>query len=96
MLLGRPAQSADRRLSSLSDYPSSAVYTETERLALEFTEQYIMDVASMPDDLVAALQARLGPAGLYGFVLGLYVIDQTERLALTAGIHPGADTSDDC
>ena len=90
MLMGRPAQSAGVRISSLASYHSSPLYTETERLALAFTEQYVMDVSAMPDDLVAALQAKLGPAGLYGFALGLYVIDQSERLALTAGIHPGS------
>lgn len=88
MLIGRPQTSEDPRMTSLADYASSALYTETERVALEFTEQYALDVAAMPDDLVADLQDKLGPEGLFGFVLGLYAVDQSERLALTAGIHP--------
>lgn len=44
----------------------------------------------MPDDLAASLRERLDPAGLYGFAMGLYVIGQSERLGLTAGISSGS------
>jgi hypothetical protein len=87
-LMGRPLDSDDPRVASIADYAVSPLYSEAERLALEFTEQYIMDVSSMPEQLVADLQDRLGPAGLYGFVLALQVVDQSERLALTAALHP--------
>jgi len=93
MLLGSsdnvPAGNA--QLDALADYPRSALFSDLERSALEFTEQYVMDVASMPDDLVRRLGEHLGPAGLYAFAMGLYAVDQAERLDLTAALHPDGD-----
>lgn len=90
-LLGRaePA-SDDAKLRAVADYARSDLFDDTERLALEFAEQYVLDVASMPDELVAALHERLGTEGLYAFAMGLYAIDQLERLAASAAVHPGA------
>lgn len=50
-------------------------FTETEKLALRYTELFCTDSASIPDDLVAALEDRLGTAGLIDLtlVLGKYV-----------------------
>lgn len=70
-------------LGSPHEGPATDPPTELERLALELTEQYVIDVAGTRAELVAALQTHLGPAGLYALVMGLYVVDQTERLALT-------------
>src|SRR6478752_668523 len=67
MLLGSPVDGVDARTAALADYASSPLFTDVERCALEFSEQYVLDVAGTPDDLVASLQGHLGPAGLYGF-----------------------------
>jgi alkylhydroperoxidase family enzyme len=93
MLLGvadRADLERDPQLAALADYPSSPLFDETERLALEFTEQYVMDVAGTPDALVAALVERLGPADAYGLVMALYAIDQSERLRISVRVHPEA------
>jgi alkylhydroperoxidase family enzyme len=91
MLLGAPPGDGgdDPKTAALADYAASPLFSDLERSALEFTEQYVLDVAAMPDDLVEALSRQLGPAGLYGFVMGLYVVDQRERLRLSAAIHRG-------
>ncbi|HEU5266618.1 MAG TPA: hypothetical protein VFU35_07950 [Jatrophihabitans sp.] len=90
MLLGTPPGGArDAKTEALADYASSPLFSDLERGALEFTEQYVLDVAAMPDELVGALSRQLGPAGLYAFVMGLYVVDQRERLRLSAAIHGG-------
>jgi alkylhydroperoxidase family enzyme len=88
-LLGGQVSSDDPRLLAVGDYAHSDRFTDTERLAVEFAEQYVLDVANMPDDLVAALRERLGTEGLYAFAMGLYAIDQAERLDLSAAVHPG-------
>lgn len=90
MLLGGQHDTDDPRLLAVADYARSDHFSDTERLAIEFAEQYVLDVANTQDDLVAALQARLGPEGLYAFVMGLYAVDQAERLELSAAVHPGA------
>jgi len=88
MLLGLPIEGDDPRFAELASYSSSPLFDDTERLALEFTEQYVLDVASTPSELVEELQRRLGAEGLYGFVIGLYGIDQSLRLSISATIHP--------
>ena len=87
-LLGGEPTTDDPRLRAVADYPRSDLFGDTERLAIEFAEQYLLDVANMPDDLVAALHKRLGTEGLYAFVMGLYAIDQAERLDVSAAVHP--------
>ncbi len=86
---GVPEAADDPKIAAVADYASSPLFSDLERCALEFTEQYVMDVAGTPDDLVADLERHLGSAGGYGFVMGLYVVDQRERLDVTAAIHPG-------
>jgi hypothetical protein len=46
-----------------------------------------MDVASMPDGLVEALRAKLGTEGLYALAMGLYAVDQIERLEISAAVR---------
>lgn len=87
-LLGGQPAADDPRLGAVADYARSDLFDDTERLAVEFAEQYVLDVANMPDDLVAALHQRLGTEALYAFVMGLYAIDQAERLDVSAAVHP--------
>lgn len=89
MLLGGVPETRDAKTAALADYAHSPLFDDIERLALEFTEQYVLDVAAMPDDLVHALREKLGAAGLYAFAMGLYAVDQAERLALSTTVHPG-------
>jgi len=88
MLLGGQVTADDPRLRAVADYARSDLFSDTERLVLEFAEQYVLDVANMPDDLVAQLQQRLGTQGAYALAMALYAIDQAERLALSAAVHP--------
>lgn len=79
----------DAKIQAVGDYATSELFTDTERLALEFVEQYVLDVANTPDALIAALRERLGVQRLYAFVMGLYAIDQSERLKISTTVHPG-------
>lgn len=85
MLLGhRPtldAMAADT-LDSLSAWTASDVFTACERAALDFTEQYIIDVASMSDGQAMKLGEHLGDEGLVTFVNALLVIEQRMTLEL--------------
>lgn len=87
-LLGRRVTADDPSLQAIADYARSELFSDTERLALEFAEQYVLDVANMPNGLVAAVRERLGIEGFYAFVMGLYAIDQAERLDVSAAVHP--------
>jgi len=87
-VLGGQVTDNDPSLRAVADYTRSELFSDTERIALEFAEEYIFDVANTPDDLVAVLRQRLGDEGLYGLVMGLYAIDQAERLDVSAAVHP--------
>jgi hypothetical protein len=87
-LMGGQVTSNDPRVLVVADYARSGLFSDTERLAVQFAEQYVFDVANMPDDLVAALRERLGTEGLYAFAMGLYAVDQAERLEVSAAVHP--------
>lgn len=89
-LLGGPVTTDDVKIRAIADYATSPLFSPLERLALEFTEQYVMDVAGMPAELVATLRDRLGAEGVYALTMGLYAVDQAERLRISSGVHPGS------
>lgn len=69
-------------LQSLSAWTSSDAFEERERAALDFTEQYIIDVASMSNAQASRLRGHLGDEGLVTFVNALLVIEQRMSLEL--------------
>lgn len=89
MLLGHTgrldAMSSDNQ-ETLSAWRTSVAYTDCERATLDFTEQYVIDVASISNSQVDALRTHLGDEGLVSFVNALLVVEQrmTLELALEA------------
>jgi alkylhydroperoxidase family enzyme len=87
MLLGDEEEGSASALDAeiveaLPAWPSSPLFTDKERACLAFTEQFVIDVASMDDALVETLRAELGPEGLANFVNALLVVEQRQRLRL--------------
>lgn len=73
---------SDDTIHQLPSWPTSDAFTETERACLAFTEQFVIDVASLSDELAERVADRLGPEGFATFVNALLVIEQRERLPL--------------
>ena len=73
--------SAEQR-SALSNHSGSDRYTDLEQTALDFTEQYIIDVTALSDRQAERLRAHLGNEGLVDFVNSLLVIEQRMTLEL--------------
>lgn len=89
-LLGYDLALAPPRLSTelqaaLRQWPTSPLLSDVQRACLAFTEQFIIDVASMDDDTVAAVLDALGADGLVNFTNALLVIEQRQRLHLMWG-----------
>jgi alkylhydroperoxidase family enzyme len=83
MLLGCTAELDDVDLiAHLPQWPTSVEFSEQERACLAFVEQFIIDVASMPDHLVHDVQQALGDTELIDFTHALLVIEQRQRLTL--------------
>ena len=85
-LLGGPADDAfplDEALrAQLPTWPTSAAFDEVDRACLAFTEQFVIDVASLDDATANAVVAHLGADGFGNFVNALLVAEQRQRLRL--------------
>ena len=68
--------------TALSAWPTSDRYSARDKAALAFTEQYIIDVASLTDAQAADLCAHLDDEGFVTFVNALLVIEQRMTLEL--------------
>jgi alkylhydroperoxidase family enzyme len=91
MLTGNRAELARRtagislgedRIAALPQWPKSPLYSAAERACLEFTEQYVIDVAGMTDDIVAGLLAHYDSPAIFALVHAIYAIDGAQRTQL--------------
>ncbi len=85
-LIGGPLDDAfpvdDATVAALPSWPTSERFDDTDRACLAFTEQYVIDVASLDDDTAAAVTDQLGAEGFADFVNALLVVEQRQRLRL--------------
>ena len=91
MLLGSVEERPDDS-EELARWSTSPRYGEVERACLAYTEQFVLDVASMDDETVERVSQVLGPEGLANFANALLVLEQRIRLRLiwTALLEPAA------
>jgi alkylhydroperoxidase family enzyme len=87
MVLGNDDESSSDQLdasllAALADWRSSSLFTDRQRACLAFTEQFVIDVASLTDAQAEAVAVALGGDGLSNFVNALLVIEQRQRLRL--------------
>ena len=69
-------------VAELALWPTSPRFGTRERAALGFTEQFVIDVGTLGDDLAFALRDELGDDGFASFVSALLVVEQRQRLRL--------------
>lgn len=69
--------------NELSNWYSDSSLTAAERACLAFTEEYMIDVASLTDSAAAAVREQLGDQATVDFVSALLVVEQRQRIALT-------------
>ncbi len=72
----------DDLLAAIRSWPTDARFDALDRACLAFTEHYVIDVASIDDDTVAAVREHLGDEGVANFVNALLVVEQRIRLRL--------------
>jgi alkylhydroperoxidase family enzyme len=91
ILLGCDAEAAARTpdtgvdetlLAAVAQWPTDPCFTDADRAILHFVEAYLIDVASVDDDTVAAVRRHFGAASLTTFVHAVLVIEQRIRLRL--------------
>jgi alkylhydroperoxidase family enzyme len=75
----------DQLVADLHNWPAAPRFSSTQRACLAFTEQYLIDVASIDDGLVTDLAAAVGHDVVANFVSALLVVEQRLRLSLAWG-----------
>ena len=86
---GERAPSA--KLAALAQWPTSPLFSDTERAVLGFAEQFIMDVAGVSEEQRRSLGEHLDPAELGGFVTALYLLDYGQRTQMALDrLFPGS------
>jgi alkylhydroperoxidase family enzyme len=82
---------APERLAALPQWPTSPLFSDTDRVVLGFTEQFVMDVAGVSQEQRSSLGAHLDPAEFGGFVTALYLLDYGQRTQMAFDkLFPGA------
>lgn len=76
-----PPVDAERR-GQLSQWPSSPLFSDDDRVVLGFAEQFVIDVAGIDEGLHADLRAALGPTPMFDLVVALFVLDYGRRVTM--------------
>ena len=76
------------KISEITDYPTSGLYTERERAALEFTEQFALQSSSISDEDCARLQLHISAEEFIYLVKALSSVDQFARANSALRIQP--------
>lgn len=89
----RPARQAgltEEKIAVLRRYPSSELFTERERICLEFTEQFVIASSAISDEDVARVQTVLTPEEFIYLCKALSVMDQFARASSAFRLAPPA------
>jgi alkylhydroperoxidase family enzyme len=76
------------KIAALVNYPESSLFSDQERAALEFTEQFVIQSSSISDEDVARVQAQLTPEEFIYLTKALGVMDQFARANSAFRIAP--------
>lgn len=69
----------EEKIAAITDYPTSELFTERERAALEFTEQFALQSSSISDEDCVRLQQHITAEEFIYLVKALSSIDQFAR-----------------
>ena len=76
---------SSKKVAALSQWSSSNLFNEREKSCLRFTEEFIVDVSSVPDHSALSVRDHLGDEGFVNFVNALLVVEQRIRLQIVWG-----------
>ena len=70
------------KVDAITLWSSSNIFSDREKSCLRFSEEFIIDVSSIPDTSASAVNEQLGEEGFVTFVNALLVVEQRIRLLL--------------
>ena len=65
IVAGNWSAALEQKVAVLSDWPTSPLFSASERSRLSLAEQFVIDVNGVTDTMVAAVLDDLGPSGTY-------------------------------
>jgi alkylhydroperoxidase family enzyme len=81
-----PAGLSREKVDALRQWPTSPLYTDTDRAALNFTEKYVIDASSVDDADCGALRARLTDPEITALVIAVAMADAMARFRVALGV----------
>jgi alkylhydroperoxidase family enzyme len=75
-------------VAALPRWPTAAGFTDAERAAIAFAEQYVMDPHELTDDHFAALHAHYDEPAIATLSLAVAMFDALTRFRLALGVEP--------
>lgn len=75
-------------VTELPRWPTSPAFTDAERAAIEFAEQYVIDPHGLTDDHFAALREHLEEPAMATLILAVAMFDALTRFRLALGVAP--------
>jgi alkylhydroperoxidase family enzyme len=89
--VGQGEGNPSAKLAALAQWPTSPLFSDTDRAVLGFAEQFIMDVAGVSAEQRSSLGEHMDPAELGGFVMALYLLDYGQRTQMALDrLFPGS------
>ncbi len=82
------ARHSPQRLAELDSWERSPSFTERERAALEFVEQFLIDPSLISRDLVGRLETELGTSAVIDFANAIAAHEGSIRLAALLDLEP--------
>lgn len=76
------------RLAELESWEHSPSFTGTQRAALAFVEQFVLDPSLIAPELVADLEAELGTSGVINFATAIAAQEASLRLSTVLDLRP--------
>jgi alkylhydroperoxidase family enzyme len=79
-------------IDALPSWPTSAVFSEAQRAALGFAEQYTLDAHGVTDEQAADMHRSFSPAQLTTLTMAVAVFDAMARMRAVVTTATGSDT----
>ena len=75
-------------VAELPGWPTSPRFTSRDRACLALTEQFVMDVSGVDQQLVDSVLEHLTPGECYSFVNAIWAAEALQRTCLVLGTTP--------
>jgi alkylhydroperoxidase family enzyme len=84
----------EAKIAQLRQWPTSPMFTETDRAVLAFAEAFAIDAHAVNDEQCSAVTSALSRQAVAGLTMALAIFEATTRLRLGLGIGPAGSPNE--